>query len=152
MDIEAVMLECNQTAREKGWWEKTCDVCNGTGTEGDYACPQCLGIKKLYNDRNIGEVIMLMVTELAEAYEEIREGIPLDHIYLKKGSVVVSNSPWDVDLDPTLKPEGVPVELADVLIRIFDFCQEKNIPLEHALRIKMDYNKTRPYRHGGKKA
>lgn len=43
-------------------------------------------------------------------------------------------------------------ELADVLIRIFDLCGYYNINLEDALEEKMAYNKTRPYRHGNKKA
>lgn len=49
------------------------------------------------------------------------------------------------------KPEGVPSELADVVIRIMDFCGFYQIDLEKAIVEKMEFNKTRPYRHGGKK-
>ena len=42
-------------------------------------------------------------------------------------------------------------ELADVIIRIFDLCGEKGIDLEKAILNKMAFNKTRPYKHGGKK-
>ncbi len=48
------------------------------------------------------------------------------------------------------KPEGIPIELANLLIRIFDTCGTYGINLSEALRMKMAYNKTRPYRHGGK--
>lgn len=49
------------------------------------------------------------------------------------------------------KPEGVAVELADCLLRILDYCGYAGIDIEEALRLKHEYNKTRSYRHGGKK-
>lgn len=41
-------------------------------------------------------------------------------------------------------------ELADVCIRVFDLCGHKNIDLGAAIIKKMEKNKSRPYRHGGK--
>lgn len=41
-------------------------------------------------------------------------------------------------------------ELADVCIRIFDLCGSRGIDLETAILAKMEYNKTRTYKHGGK--
>lgn len=41
-------------------------------------------------------------------------------------------------------------ELADVCIRIFDLCGSMNIDLEKAIKQKMEYNKSRTYKHGGK--
>jgi hypothetical protein len=38
------------------------------------------------------------------------------------------------------------------VIRILDLCGALGIDLEEAMRMKHEYNKTRPYRHGGKKA
>ena len=49
------------------------------------------------------------------------------------------------------KPEGIPIELADVIIRILDYCGYAGIDIEAAIRQKHEYNKSRPYRHGGKK-
>jgi len=43
-------------------------------------------------------------------------------------------------------------ELADAVIRIADYCGYKNWDLSQALAIKMAYNKTRPFRHGNKRA
>lgn len=48
------------------------------------------------------------------------------------------------------KPEGVPIELADVIIRVADMCGRYGIDLEAALRIKQVFNRTRPRKHGGK--
>lgn len=95
--------------------------------------------------RNFGEVVALMhegqpilqikcvsIQELSEALEAWRDDI---------GEVVC-----------TFKPDGIAVELIDCMIRILDALVEMKIDPEEVLRLKMDYNNTRPYRHGGKLA
>jgi len=87
--------------------------------------------------RSFGDLIALCHSELSEALEEYRQhGLdPVWFIYFK---------------DKKDKPEGIAVELADVLIRLFDMCVELEIPILTALMLKMSYNKTREYRHGNK--
>ena len=86
------------------------------------------------DDRTVGDLLMLMVSELAEAMEEWRNWHePND---------------WRVDHG---KPEGIPVELADVVIRILSFCAKFDINLQQAVLDKMAFNETRPHRHGGKR-
>jgi NTP pyrophosphatase (non-canonical NTP hydrolase) len=101
----------------------------------------------LRSDRpnSAGDLLMLCVTELAEAMEEVRDHHALNEVYLtyKKGDD-------GSDLPGTEKPEGVPIELADVLIRIFDMAGRWDIDLEQAVRYKMAYNERRPYKHGGR--
>lgn len=94
--INKYIEECHAIATEKGWW--------------DY-------------ERNDGELIALMHSELSEALEAMR-----NHSH----------------------KEAIAEELADCCIRIFDYCGARNVDLEKALLKKIDYNKTRPYRHGKK--
>lgn len=80
--------------------------------------------------RNVGEVLMLVTSELSEALEADRKSLMDDKL---------------------LNRTGFEVELADALIRILDIGEEWNLDLEGAVREKLDYNKTRGYKHGGRK-
>jgi cytidyltransferase-like protein len=85
------------------------------------------------------EKLVLVHTEISEAVEELRHGhMPLDVYYT-------------TDNQGHQKPEGYGVELADAVIRIMDICGYHQIDLENMINIKMKYNETRKWRHGGKK-
>lgn len=75
---------------------------------------------------------MLAVSEIAEATEAVRKGEP------------------DVWITDKGKPEGQSVELADAIIRILDFAEFKGWDMGEIVALKHEYNKHRPYRHGGK--
>jgi len=85
--------------------------------------------------RTTGDLLMLMVCEIAEAYEEHRKWHSPTEIYVHAG-----------------KPEGIPIELADCVIRILSFAAKHDIDLQQAVLDKMAYNETREFRHGGKRA
>ncbi len=86
--------------------------------------------------RQIPELLMLIVSELAEALEEYRDGrAPTDTVIGKNG-----------------KPEGFAIEVADAVIRIADMCGYLGIDLADAIETKHAFNRTRPHRHGGKVA
>jgi NTP pyrophosphatase (non-canonical NTP hydrolase) len=86
-------------------------------------------------ERPFPEIVALIHSELSEAFEAWRAGHPVDDC-------------WH---EPDGKPEGVPIELADVVIRVLDFCAGAGIDLEAAITAKHLYNVSRPYRHGGKR-
>lgn len=77
----------------------------------------------------------LLHSEVSEAVEEIRN----------------PNQPLTEDrLRSDGKPEGLPSELADVIIRACDIAETLGIDLDAAVKRKMAFNLTRPSRHGGK--
>jgi hypothetical protein len=87
---------------------------------------------------NLGEKIALMHSELSEALDEIRNGHAPNEVYFKS------------DGNGGQKPEGAPIEFVDAIIRIMDTCVHENIDLDAAFKLKADYNKSRPHKHGGK--
>lgn len=101
-------------------------------------------------ERELPEILMLCVSELAEALEEYRAGKP-NIYYNVEGEEILYADGEACEKHERRKPEGVAVELADCMIRILDYCGHAGIDIEEAIRIKHEYNKTRPYRHGGKK-
>lgn len=87
-------------------------------------------------ERPFLSAVALMHSELSEAIEQWR-----DPVGSKKPFYMVGD-----------KPEGWATELIDCVIRIFDTLAEENINIDYILKAKTEYNKTRPYRHGGKLA
>ena len=80
--------------------------------------------------REDGTVLALVHAEVSECLEALREGNPPD-----------KQCPWLSQAE---------VELADVVIRIMDFCERKGWALGRALVAKHEFNKSRPFMHGGK--
>lgn len=100
-----------QTAVQHGWWE---------------------------GEPNIPEKLALIHSEVSEALEEYRKGIPLDRVY------------YEPTGDGPKKPEGFGVELADAIIRILDLAGYLQIDMAELIALKHNYNLTRSYKHGNK--
>lgn len=101
--------------------------------------------------------LALIDTEVSEAIEELRNGRSVDETYYlyEDGETQVEydngRDPSRTPLDKPRKPEGVPSELADVVIRALDFASRAGIDLAAIVEEKLAYNATRGIRHGGKK-
>lgn len=114
--IKAAMRLSSVTAKAAGWYR---DPETGNAIE-----------------RNFGEVIALMHSELSEALEAHRKNLMDDKLPSR---------------------HGIEVELADCLLRIFDTAESMGLDLAGALIEKNRYNKTRSdhsleaRKNGGKK-
>jgi hypothetical protein len=84
---------------------------------------------KVKSSRNVGEAFMLVVSEIGEAMEADRKDLQDQHL-------------------PHLK--GVEVEMADAIIRVMDLGQGLQWQVAEALRQKLLYNRSRPFKHGKK--
>ena len=82
-------------------------------------------------DKPFPECLALMHSELSEALEAYRHHSPKDEHCPEFGNLEI--------------------ELADCIIRIFDYAEYAGLDVPGAILAKNAYNKTRPYRHGNKK-
>ena len=134
MNLNDFAKEVHQNAVKHGWWDE---------------------------ERTFGEIIALCHSELSEALEEFRAKRPMVWFGCAEADSEKPCRPEDeydclnygkeVDCEyRSAKPEGIAVELADCIIRILDYCGKEGIDIDAVLKLKHEYNKTRPYRHGGK--
>lgn len=77
------------------------------------------------------EVVALMHSELSEALEAYRT---------------------DAMSDKLPEVHGQDEELADCIIRILDYCGARGVDIGQVILDKIEYNLSRAYRHGNKKA
>jgi NTP pyrophosphatase (non-canonical NTP hydrolase) len=104
-------------------------------------------------ERNVGELLMLIVSELAEALEAHRKEKVSD-----SGNMLLmlaSGYTWEeaADLKRAFEKEIKDTfedEIADAAIRIFDLAGGLGIDLDFHIQQKLAYNKTRPFKHGKK--
>lgn len=130
--FNALAKEIHETARDKGWWEnKDADFLDGIALILNNEHEQGIhDIADTIRRRNDGEMIALMHSELSEALEAIRHGNPPD--------------------DKIPEFSGAEAELADVIIRIMDMSHARGWRVGEAIIAKMEMNKGRAYKHGGK--
>lgn len=103
------------------------------------------------HERNIGEGLMLIVTELAEALEIHRKigKIKLVDEVTKKAMQEMKDDVFKGHFAVVVK-DSFQDEMADSIIRILDLCGGLDIDIDWHVESKMRYNSTRPKLHGKK--
>jgi NTP pyrophosphatase (non-canonical NTP hydrolase) len=74
--------------------------------------------------RNVDEALLLIINEVTEAKELMRSGNGFDKTWVEEGD----------------HPKGIPIQLADIVIRVFDLAGGLDIDLAGAIEKKMEYN------------
>jgi NTP pyrophosphatase (non-canonical NTP hydrolase) len=126
--LTEVQVEC---ARLKDSWDRARNLLKRLSQEA-----HATTVEHGFPDQTFLERMALVHSEVSEAVEEWRNGNDFTEVYYGEGE----------------KPEGIPIELADVLIRVFDTAGRYSIDLDSAVRLKMQFNEQRSMRHGEKLA
>jgi NTP pyrophosphatase (non-canonical NTP hydrolase) len=119
--IAELSKEIHENARSKGFWDK---------------------------ERNLGEMLMLIVSEVAEAMEADRNS-HFTEVNMLGIAGWVDDKDFRAHFANDVK-DTFEDELADACIRIFDLAYSRNIDLQAHIEAKMRYNATRPHMHGKK--
>lgn len=119
--LNELAREIHENAVEHGWWDEEC---------------------------SFGDIVALCHSELSEALEEYRCKRPL--VYAPNYSTGGMVTDLEQMRGLGTKPEGMATEMADCIIRILDWCAKEGVDIDGVIRVKMAYNRGRPYRHGGK--
>ena len=139
MNIKELIKEAHDNAVERGFYD--CPECKGECKTTDEilfletTCPVCNGTG-INPNKNIGELLMLIVSELGEALEAHRCG-RFAHdgridIWTDEGRERILNAycfSWE-DFENEIK-DTFEDEIADVFIRLFDFMGYRNIKGEN---------------------
>ena len=127
MNINNLIELSHSTAKEKGFWD---------------------------SERNIPELLMLVVSELSEGLEALRKEHKSNPDIVTSLNNAYLEDPYPMDAE-TFKHEfeshvknSFEDEIADTVIRLFDLCGGLGIDLETHILLKINYNKLRGYKHG----
>lgn len=101
--------------------------------------------------RELGTMLMLVVSELSEAMEADRTRLYNNCDTLLPDKIPALNSKKFVQWFKDNVKDTFNDEIADAIIRLLDICSFYGIDIDRHIKLKLAYNKTRGYRHGGKK-
>jgi len=137
--FDTFQTRVHRNSLEHGWWEAsdhTTDVLDHA--VGWVPAGVLEEVRRSVAANECGAKLALVHSELSEALEAVREGVPLSR---KLAGVATGD-----DQPFTLFEE----EIADVVIRCMDLAERYKLRLARAIEAKHAYNRGRPHRHGGK--
>ena len=135
-DIRALMRLSHENSSQKGFHDYGRELRRRLEAAETAEAVEELAFLESSYQRYLGNLLMLLVGESAEAHEEVRAGREASETY------------FEVKADGSAKPLGFASELADVAIRLFDTAQELGVDLAGIIAMKMQYNASRGHMHG----
>lgn len=93
-----------------------------------------------FEEKDIERKLLLAVSEICEAQEELRDGHSVTEIYYSVHVGAIENG--------LRKPCGFPVEIADTIIRLLHLGRNFGIDFDAVVEEKLAYNASRPMKHG----
>ncbi|MDV3706681.1 hypothetical protein CMU55_19450 [Elizabethkingia anophelis] len=99
-----------------------------------------------------GQRIALITSEASEALEADRKNKSVNEVRYfdeawKNTANEVSDETFKHSFEGVVK-DTMEDEIADILIRVLDFCGANNIDIDFHVQAKLRYNSLRPYKHG----
>lgn len=95
-------------------------------------------------ERNVGELLMLVTSELGEAMEAHRKGrFAKMKEFESESSEIAFPKKFEMHIKDTFEDE-----IADAIIRLLDLSAGLGIDLEKHINAKVEYNESRPRLHG----
>lgn len=130
-----------ELAVEKGWHSKACPECGAGQATSPHGCLECRGTGRVPVDpfapTRIASRLALIHSEISEALECVAEGWM--ELYYCDPVVGCQNGTYVVTTrhpanmchgDGPAKPEGFPIELADVFLRLCDLAESLGAELD----------------------
>lgn len=106
------------------------------------------GLEDVPQDFVTMKQLLLIITEISEATEELRKnGIDSNLEPYFPSALTISES--IKYFEETFK-DKFQDEIGDAMIRLLDLCGYLKIDIDSWIDAKLEYNKTRPYKHGKK--
>lgn len=101
-----------------------------------------------YEERST--LLLLVISEISEAFEALRHDPPK---HVEPDDMMWMDSCMDyghkyTEFFPDRIKDTHEDEIADAIIRLLDYCGSFDIDIEAHIKHKLEYNKTRPYKHG----
>lgn len=154
--LNAIQLRIGEANAEKGFHERG-DFLRATLAEAEAHGTARYGLslefwRATLNDY-IANRLLLVVSEVVEAHDEIRTGRTVGEVYYPtwQKAADASDDPAGFPFElGKFKPEGFLSEIVDAGIRLHDLAEEFTLPAPEMTQEKLAYNSTRPFKHNKK--